>query len=104
MELTRNDIIENNDSRISNIRVGGEYMARIHGQHKFSCSGNTAPYPDWGEIAVPVRILGDYGMWWLVDVLKHRAAHPMFGDSEPYKVTIDKLDVIMGIFTLEERR
>ena len=79
-------------------------MMRLHEQQKFSCNGNTAPYPDFNEIDVPVQILGDYGMWWLVDVLKHRAAHSMFGDSEPYKVTIDKLDVLRGIISLTERR
>lgn len=104
-ELNTRDIMANNNARLAPIHIGGIYDVRVHGKSKFSTSNNGSPYPDWDETDVPVQIIGDYGTWWLCDVLPHVPAHPVFGSpSKPYRVTIDKVDVILGQFTLTERR
>ena len=102
MTLTAQQIFNNVPRQLEKIQIGRTYLARVHSTQKFCTSGGS-PYPDWDDTDIPVKIIGDYGMWWLVDVLPHTPAHPVFGgQSKPYTVTIDKLDVISGMITLRE--
>jgi hypothetical protein len=102
MTLTAQQIFNNVPAQLERVQIGHVYAARVHGQQKFSTSAGS-PYPDWDETDIPVKIIGDYGMWWLVDVLPHTPAHPVFGSpSKPYTVSIDKWDVLANRITLKE--
>lgn len=68
-------------------------------------AGNTAPYPEWKGMRVPVFVKDEYPNFYVCEVLPHRNTNvASFGDSRPYTVTIDKHDVKSGLFKFEERK
>lgn len=61
--------------------------------------GDTNAYP-WHGIAVPVQIVEEYPTFLVGTVLSHHA--PIgFGPSDPYKVTLDKHDIQIGVIIIE---
>lgn len=51
------------------------------------------PYPWNPKQHIPIRIINDYGRWVLCEVLPHKAEPFNFGESKPYRITIDKIDI-----------
>jgi len=61
--------------------------------------GHTDAYP-WNGIAVPVLIRAEYPTFLVGTVLPHQA--PLgFGTSKPYRVTLNKHDIQLGVIIIE---
>lgn len=77
------------------MRIGEEVELRAaitngHGDGYFG--GNYPPYPDFNLNWVPAVLLAEYPTWYLFEIQPHRNPKG-FGDSEPYRVTVDKFEV-----------
>lgn len=59
---------------------------------------DTDAYP-WNGIAVPILITAEYPTFLVGMVLPHYAPHG-FGLSHPYRVTLDKHDIQLGVIIL----
>ena len=53
---------------------------------------------------VPVEIIAEYPNWWLVEVLPHRNPVRSWGVTKPYKMTIDKFNLINDLVILRSMK
>lgn len=83
------------------IVVGGQYNASLRVERDYS-SGNTAPYPKWYGKYIPIQIMEEYPRFYVCKVLPHMT-ETSYDDTLPYTVTIDKIDLEMGVFKIYER-
>ncbi len=86
--------------RAESIRTGGRYFAKCMAEREY-CAGSVVPYPGWFGNNIPVEIEAEYPRFYVCNVLPH-VNNRSFGLSGRYIVTIDKVDIEMGIFKIYE--
>jgi len=57
----------------------------------------------WGQVAIPIKVTGEYKYFYVCDVLTHRNVDCPFGDSKPYRMTIGKIDLVTGDIVVKEK-
>ena len=68
----------------------------VKAKHKH---GDTDSYP-WDGISVPVLITAEYPMFLVGTVLPHHTPRGL-GLSNPYTVTLNKHDILLGVIIIE---
>ena len=63
-----------------------------------------SPDPVWKDVWMPVEILEEYPTWMLAEVKQHLNPNGGFKGSKPYKIGINKMNLLFGGIKLKEGR
>lgn len=81
---------------LKDIFEGGYYDVEL--RDMFLSTTDVAPYPNWYKKRIPIKVVKDCDLFYLVEVQKHFNPEHGIADSKPYTVTIDKVSVTNGTF------
>ena len=82
----------------SEIFVGGYYTAVLN--DITLTTTDVAPYPNWYKQKIPVKIIGEYPLYYVCEVQEHFNPNHGLAPSSPYRVTIDKVWIKNSIMDL----